>query len=63
MAHNILKSAVKRGKIPKGPCSICGANKNIHGHHNNYSEPLKVVWLCAKCHHRIHAAFPQLKGH
>jgi hypothetical protein len=28
-----------------------------------YSKPLDVVWLCVKCHQRIHAAFPELHGH
>jgi hypothetical protein len=61
-AHNALNNAVRNGKITKGPCFICGTDSNIHGHHSNYAEPLSVVWLCAKCHTRIHAAFPQLRG-
>ena len=31
----------------------------LHGHHEDYSQPLEVVWLCAPCHglrHRTGAA-------
>jgi hypothetical protein len=54
-AHNILHAAVRDGKIKKRPCSVCGSTKNIHGHHADYSKPLKVKWLCALHHHRCHA--------
>jgi hypothetical protein len=26
-------------------------------------KPLAVIWLCAKCHHRLHANFPETDGH
>jgi hypothetical protein len=55
-----VNNAIRDGKIIKGPCAICGATKNVHGHHKDYTQPLKVVWLCAKCHHRMHAVFPEL---
>lgn len=28
-----------------------------------YAKPLEVKWLRAKCHHRVHATFPELGGH
>lgn len=62
-AHIALNNALRDGKIEKGPCAICGATEHIHGHHKDYSKPLEVTWLCAKCHHRIHASFPELGGH
>ena len=54
---------VRAGRLVAGPCAICGAAHNIHAHHRDYSRPLQVTWLCAKCHHRLHAIFPELGGH
>jgi hypothetical protein len=38
-------------------CQDCGQEKpsrQIHGHHEDYSKPLSVEWLCAVCHGRRH---------
>ena len=52
--HNILYSAVRDGKIKKPEaCELCGSKSFIHAHHTDYSRPLEVVWLCAKCHGQI----------
>jgi hypothetical protein len=60
-AHYQLTNAVRDGRIKKLPCEFCGEART-HGHHRDYAKPLDVVWLCAKCHHRLHAAFPELEG-
>ena len=44
-----LGNAVMRGKIAKGTCAVCGSDK-VHAHHNDYSKPLDVVWLCPAHH-------------
>lgn len=62
-AHTAVNNAVRDKRLVKEPCAICGTTKNVHGHHKDYSKPLDVKWLCAKCHHRIHATFPELGGH
>jgi hypothetical protein len=59
-AHYTVTNAVRDGRLKKGPCALCGATEHVHGHHKNYAEPLNVIWLCAKCHHRLHAVFPEL---
>lgn len=41
------------------PCSICG-NKTTHKHHEDYSKPLDITWLCAK-HHRLHHVAKDVK--
>lgn len=62
-AHTTLHNAVRDGKIKKQPCAICSSTKFIHAHHRDYSKPLEVVWLCAQCHHRVHALFPETAAH
>lgn len=60
-AHTAVSNAVRDGKLFKKPCEICGDNK-VHAHHKDYSKPLDIVWLCPKCHHRLHSIFPEIEG-
>ncbi len=46
-----LRYAVKIGKIVKPAfCEICGRETRLSGHHDDYSEPFVVLWLCSSCH-------------
>lgn len=49
-AHRKVSRAVANGSLVKGPCTQCGSTKCVHGHHHDYSKPLDVTWLCARCH-------------
>ena len=53
-AHNAVQKAKMRGKLFAQPCEICGAT-NVHAHHEDYSKPLDVIWLCPVHHRWIHA--------
>ena len=59
-AHWLLRSAVKFGRVvPPDECEQCGTeahNNQLHGHHDDYNEPLDVRWLCRRCHNDIHRA-------
>lgn len=61
-AHYAVSNAVRDGRIIKKPCLFCD-DRNVHAHHSDYSKPLDVVWVCARCHHRLHANFPAIAGH
>lgn len=54
-AHVILGHAVTDGRVCKpSTCSKCGSGGRIHGHHEDYTAPLDVVWVCPTCHRKIH---------
>ena len=53
-AHNIANYAIKRGYLVRQPCEVCGATVKIHAHHDDYTKPLDVRWLCPKCHKQHH---------
>jgi hypothetical protein len=62
-AHRLLQYHVNRGYIEKPKiCSQCGKDGEIHGHHEDYDEPLEVIWLCAGCHLELHADLAIWKG-
>lgn len=45
-----VSTAVKNGKLKKLPCKVC-FKKKVEAHHDDYTKPLKVIWLCRE-HHR-----------
>jgi ribosomal protein S27AE len=49
LAHRAVFIAVRNGTLKKKPCRRCGKSK-VEAHHEDYSKPLKVVWLCKKHH-------------
>ena len=55
-AHVLLGNAVKSGRaIKPTSCSACAVSGvRIEGHHEDYTKPLDVVWLCRQCHTDIH---------
>lgn len=57
-AQNAVSYALRKGQLVKGSCAQCGTSKDICAHHEDYSKPLDVVWLCRPCHIRHHG--PQL---
>jgi hypothetical protein len=58
-AHQLLRSALELGKLHRHPCFICG-NK-AQAHHDDYSKPLDVVWVCSKHHGEIHVKINEKK--
>lgn len=50
-AQVLFRNAVSRGAIERQPCEVCG--RKGQGHHDDYSKPFEVRWLCPK-HHAEH---------
>jgi hypothetical protein len=48
-AREIVSKALKSGKLVKAPCIFCGSN-NVQAHHDDYSKPLDVKWMCRRDH-------------
>lgn len=44
---------LKRGHLKRSNCVKCG--KRAEMHHEDYSRPLEIIWLCRK-HHLDHHA-------
>lgn len=54
-AYSCLRRALKKGLLKKRPCEVpdCGLEK-VHAHHQDYSKPLEVIWLCPRHHKWLH---------
>lgn len=54
-AQKVVNTAVRVGQLVRpGVCSRCGKACKPNGHHEDYSKPLDVVWLCNRCHADVH---------
>jgi len=62
-ARKALQNAVAIGKMVKPEsCEECGIEANLHGHHDDYSKPLDVRWLCPPCHMDWHRLYGDAKS-
>lgn len=52
-AHVAVGNALRDGKLIRSPCEDCG-EVNAQAHHDDYSKPLDVRWLCATHHAEWH---------
>jgi hypothetical protein len=54
-AHIVTRNAIRNGKlISVSICSVCGSSEKVEAHHDDYTKPLDVRWLCEKCHKLWH---------
>lgn len=53
-ARSKVSHAIRDGLLIKMPCEKCGTIEGVHGHHEDYSKPLDVNWLCVEHHFERH---------
>lgn len=54
-ARSILNKEIAAGRILRpSHCESCFEERFVEGHHEDYSKPLDVEWLCTKCHKYLH---------
>lgn len=54
-ARNAVARALKNGFLIKPDlCSKCKKKKRLVAHHEDYSKPLELIWLCYICHAKVH---------
>ena len=54
LARQTAARAVASGRIEIQPCEKCRARKDLQMHHDDYTKPLDVRWLCFNCHRILH---------
>lgn len=60
---NALWRAIRAGNVIRGTtCETCGSGQTIEACHDDYNQPLKVKWLCIKCHRLWDAKDPKTRS-
>ena len=60
--HNALLKAVRTGDIVRPDhCTRCMINCSPQAHHDDYSKPLEVMFLCPICHAHRHLELGRLR--
>lgn len=54
-AHLAVNNAILAGRLTRPKeCSHCQKEARVEAHHEDYSKPLNVRWLCSYCHKAAH---------
>jgi len=54
-AHNTIRYLKRAGRLINQPCEICGKLR-ADAHHDDYTKPKEIRWLCPKHHRDFHMA-------
>jgi hypothetical protein len=60
-ARQKLHYWLRKGHIARAPCQVCG-DPETEAHHDDYSKPLEVIWLCKTHHGLVRREEVPLKG-
>jgi len=53
LARKAIYREIRAGRMTPERCA-CGSAGPTQAHHLDYDDPLRVVWLCARCHELTH---------
>src|SRR6266705_2650342 len=62
-ARDAFYGQIRYGKLSRQPCEVCGKSNDIEAHHEDYSKPLEIKWLCVPCHKLVHRKTVCKHGH
>lgn len=51
-ARQLVSNAIRDGNLKRGQCEVCGMAGEAH--HEDYSQPFNVRWLCFVHHRKAH---------
>lgn len=54
-ARVATQKAMASGRLVRQPCEVCGTSEKVEAHHDDYTKPLEVRWLCVTHHDEHHA--------
>lgn len=60
-AHAEVRKALRTGDLKRGRCEVCGSLR-VEAHHEDYTAPLSVTWLCRRHHKLWHAAEQKIEN-
>lgn len=59
--YRCVTKAIAEGSLVPQPCEVCSSmpilangNRGVQAHHDDYTKPLEVRWLCSKHHAEWH---------
>ena len=56
--HGKVQAALRQGTLQRpARCQDCDRRVPLVAHHDDYSKPLEIRWLCRSCHRSWHAQF------
>lgn len=61
MAHRAVRKATRDGNLIRQPCEVCGTTNGVQAHHDDYSKPLDVRWLCVRHHADRHLELNRIR--
>lgn len=53
--RSLTRKYIAKGILTKQLCIVCGTNEMIEAHHEDYTKPLEVIWLCRNHHKQYHS--------
>lgn len=58
-ARQLVYYHKRAGNIQPQKCLVCKSENNLTAHHEDYTKPLDIVWLCRDHHNELHRRYNQ----